>query len=507
MKARSYSPRRSAWIVIFAALAPHAACLAAAEPLRFEVKLDPAAAKGPVTGRLFVFLSQRPSGEPRHGPSWFQTEPFFAADVKDFAPGTSRAIDGQAAGYPGPIAQLKPGTYRAQAVLAHDFYNPHPGAGAGNLMSGVRSVDLDPASSGPVELVLNQVIAAPPIPDSKWVKEVAVRSELLSRFHGREVLERAAVALPRSYHDHPDRRYPVIYEVSGFGGSLTGMARAFAREPRVPAEGEVEFIRVLLSGECKWGHHVYANSATNGPRGDALIQETIPEIDRRFRTVAAPTARFVTGHSSGGWSSLWLQVAYPDTFGGVWSISPDPVDFRDFSGVDLYADPPLSLYADPQGKPRPIARRGGEPVLWMKDFCRVDDVLGRGGQMRSFEAVFSPRGPDGQPLRLWDRTTGRIDPEVAKAWRKHDIRLVLDENWPHLGPKLQGKLHVITGELDTFYLEGAVKLLAEDLRRLASDAEVEIVPGADHGSVFTPDLVRRIRRQMSESFQKHHAVP
>ena len=104
----------------------------------------------------------------------------------------------------------------------------------------------------------------------------------------------------------------------------------------VPREdGEAEFIRVLMTGECKWGHHVYADSETNGPRGQAVIEELIPRIDEMFRTVADPRARMVGGHSSGGWSSLWLQVRYPDAFGGVWSTSPDPVDFRDYQQSNL----------------------------------------------------------------------------------------------------------------------------------------------------------------------------
>ena len=112
----------------------------------------------------------------------------------------------------------------------------------------------------------------------------------------------------------------------------------------------------------------------------------------------------------------------------------------------------------------------------------MDDVIGWGGQLGSFEAVFSPLDRDGRPRKLWDRATGAIDPEVAKAWEAYDIRLVLERNWPTLGPKLKGKLHVITGDLDTFYLEGAVKLLKESLAKLGSDAVVEIIPGRDHGT-------------------------
>jgi hypothetical protein len=126
----------------------------------------------------------------------------------------------------------------------------------------------------------------------------------------------------------------------------------------------------------------------------------------------------------------------------------------------------------------------------------MDDVIGWGGQLGSFEAVFSPLGPDGRPRKLWDRSTGRIDPEVARAWESYDIRLVLERNWPTLGPKLKGKIHVVVGGLDTFYLEGAVKLLKESLAKLDAGAVVEIIPDKDHGSVMSAALAKRFDREM-----------
>src|SRR5262249_15129 len=154
-----------------------------------------------------------------------------------------------------------------------------------------------------------------------------------------------------------------------------------------------------------------------------------------------------TGHSSGGWSSLWLQVAYPDFFGGVWSTAPDPVDFRDFQRINIY-EQAVNFFRDADGKERPLARQGDRVVLRFKAFSEMEEVMGHGGQLASFEAVFSPRGTDGRPRKLWDRRTGAVDPDVAKAWEKYDIRLVLERNWETLGPKLKGKLHVYTGDLD-----------------------------------------------------------
>ncbi len=481
----------------------------AAEPLAFSVQLSPEIAEEPVTGRLLVFLTQRSMGEPRMGPNWFRPEPFFAIDVKNVRPGESRTIDDRADAFPEKLSKLPAGSYRIQAVLHHNLDSPKPGQGPGNFYSDVTATRLDGAASGSIELVLTRTVPRRPFPESDRVKEVALRSKMLSKFHRRDVIQRAAVILPESYAENPERRYPVIYSIPGFGGNHFPKSSS----PRESGVEGVEFIRVMLDPQCQWGHHVFANSATNGPRGDALIEELIPHIDAKYRTVAAQrsgritAARFLTGHSSGGWSSLWLQVSYPDTFGGVWSISPDPVDFRDFQQVDLYADPPLSLYRDAQGDRRPIARFGETPMLWYETFGQMDDCLGRGGQLRSFEAVFSPLGPNGLPRKLWDRQTGRIDPAAAKAWRQYDIGLLLEENWKTLGPKLRGKIHIATGTLDTFYLEGAVELLAETLERLESDAEIEIVPGRDHSNILFPNRNETNRRQMAEAFLKHHPAP
>jgi S-formylglutathione hydrolase FrmB len=286
-----------------------------------------------------------------------------------------------------------------------------------------------------------------------------------------------------------------VYNVPGFGGTHFGGARARPWE-----SGGVEAIYVVLDPSCRLGHHVFADSANNGPCGEALVKELIPHIETKFRAHGVSGARYVTGGSSGGWSSLWLQVAYPDFFGGVWSIAPDPVDFRDFQRVDL-TQAGANLFYEDYDKLRPLSRAGRGEAMYFKTFSEMEAIMGHGGQLESFEAVFSPRGPDGKPRRLWDRTTGTIDTEVAKAWEPYDIRLKLERNWTTFGPKLAGKLHVYTGDVDTFYLDGAARLLQKSLRDLGSDAVVEMFPGRDHGTIGM--AVRdRIRQEMAAAYQK-----
>lgn len=473
------------------------------QTLRFEL-VRPAETKNAAqAGRVFVFLSQRGSGDPIRSQSWFQPQPMFARDVKEFGPGQTVVIDEAATAFPRTLAELEPGKYRVQAIFDQDFYYPEPADGPGNLHSETVTLDLDPQRTGTVRLTLDQVIPDKKLTDTEWVKFIERPSSLLSEFHKREVVDRVSVVLPASYYKEPERRYPVLYEVSGFGGTLPMLAARYMKEPPQAAEGEAEFIYVMLSGECKWGHHVYANSATNGPRGDALVREMIPHIDQTFRTVADSRARFVAGHSSGGWSSLWLQVTYPEDFGGVWSTSPDPVDFRDWQGTNLYADPPPSVFFDEQGNRRPLARRGTTPILWYNDFCKMDDAIGRGGQLRSFEAVFSPLADNGEPALCWDRSTGRVNPQIVEQWKKYDISLILEQDWPTLKDKLAGKINVAMGDLDTFYLEGATIRMAERLKALGSDAKIDIVAGKDHGSILTPVLRATRQREMTEKFLKH----
>ena len=162
------------------------------------------------------------------------------------------------------------------------------------------------------------------------------------------------------------------------------------------------------------------------------------------------------------------------------------------------------MYVDGKGKRRPLARINGQVRLWYKGFADMERVLGHGGQLHSFEAVFSPLDPDGKPRLLWDRKTGRVDLQTARTWEKYDIRLVLERNWKTLGPRLKGKLHVFMGDIDTFYLEGATIRLKKSLAELGSDAVVEIHEDRDHFNLMRGGLRQRIRKEMTAAFLAAH---
>lgn len=487
-------------LFLFAASLLGSALQTSAAPVRFLISFTPAVSDKPVSARVILFLG-KPGREPRFGPNWFNPDPFFAVDLKSVKPGQEVVVDDKAVSFPFPLSSVKSGSYNVQAVLDLKAESAEISITPGNGYSAAKTQEIDPKHGRDIHVVIDHVVKPEPFPETDRIKLVDIPSALLTKFYGRAIRMRAGVVLPKDFAADPARKWPVVYVIPGFGGRHT-MAPAFVSDGFPLPPGDIPAIRVVLDPDAPTGHHVFADSANNGPRGQALIDELIPAIEKRFRAVGKPEARFLTGHSSGGWSSLWLQVAYPDFFGGVWSTSPDPVDFRDFQQIDIYAAG-TNMYTDSAGKPRPIARMGTQAMLFYKPFADMEEVLGHGGQLMSFEAVFSPRAADGKPMRLWDRKTGRIDPVVAKAWEKYDINLVIERNWSTIGPKLRGKLHVFTGGLDTFYLEGAVKLLKETLAKLGSDADVEVHPGKDHGSILTMALRDRIGQEMMESFKKN----
>ncbi len=185
-----------------------------------------------------------------------------------------------------------------------------------------------------------------------------------------------------------------------------------------------------------------------------------------------------------------MQVFYPDTFNGAWAACPDPVDFRAYQIVDIYQDHNAFWRQGPfSNVPRPAIRRpDGAVVSTMDRENRRELVLGTRGrstdQFNIWQAVFSPPGPDGYPALIWDPRTGVIDHEVAQYWQEHDdLRAYMQQRWPTLGPKLQGKIHVTVGDMDTYYLNNAVHLLQQFMESSSGphvDAQFEYGPGQPH---------------------------
>jgi S-formylglutathione hydrolase FrmB len=347
----------------------------------------------------------------------------------------------------------------------------------GNLCSVPEKMKIDPAAGGTIRLALTERI--PPVTppeDTRYVKHVKIRSELVSRFWGQDVYIGAVVLLPEGFDSHPEARYPVAYLQSHFMPTMRGFVERpenlFFKE-RTSA-GFPRFLLVIPQDPNPFYDDSYAvNSANVGPYGDALMQELIPYVEQKFRAIGQPWARTVFGGSTGGWRTLALQVFHPDEFNGAWAFCPDPVDFRYFQLVNIYQDE-NAYYANSAWKKepsRPWMRNIDDQVLATQEQASIFELVlgtkGRSGQqMDIFQAVFGPVGSDGYPRLLYDKKTGFIDKEVAAYWREnYDLSHIIERDWATLGPKLNGKLHIYIGDTDTFYLEEATMQLEKFFKR------------------------------------------
>ena len=231
------------------------------------------------------------------------------------------------------------------------------------------------------------------------------------------------------------------------------------------------FIVIEIQHPTPYYDDSYAvNSASQGPWGDALTYELIPYIEERFRGIGEGWARFTYGGSTGGWEAMAVQVFYPDEYNGAFIACPDPIDFRAYMTINIYDDKNAYWYESQFLKlPRPAHRDYlGHVQASMYDYNRLEAVLGdkgrSGQQFDIWEATYSPMGDDGYPVRLWDKESGEIDHEVAEYWREnYDLMHILRRDWATLGPKLEGKLHIYTGDMDNYYLNNAVYLAEEFL--------------------------------------------
>ncbi len=463
-------------------------------------------------GRLFIFLGTNPRAEPRKQLWPAGGNHIFAKNLSNWPAGERLTVDA-ASGFAstGKIAldAVPEGTYYVQALWDQDTQESRIDA-PGNLFSAVEKVIMNDDLS--VELLIDKEIPPHQLAENRFVKLVEIRSDTLSEWWGKPMFLKASVLLPSGYFDNPQARYPVRYNVAGYGGRYTRVNRLVSGGNDFAnwwfTDQSPQFINVFLDGEGPFGDSYQLDSENSGPYGYALIHELIPHIEKTYRGIGSAPARFVDGCSTGGWVSLALQVYYPDFFNGVWSYSPDAVEFENYQLINIYKDE--NAYVNEWGNLRPVARDiTGDPVVTLKDFIQYENVLGAsdtylnsGGQFSAHTALYSPRGENGLPAPLFDPVTGKIDHSVAEHWKKYDMKIHLKENWTEVGPKLQGKIWVWMGDMDNFFLNPATRALDEFLKTTVnpkSDAIIKFDPMQGHCQQFNH---RKILEMMDARFRK-----
>jgi hypothetical protein len=505
----------------------------------FAVSFPGLRSNAPLSGHIILLVSRDFSREPRSHvePNEPLDSPYlFGLNVTNLAPGAPAVLDDRAFGWPArKMSQLPAGEYFVQAVLnRYETFHladgrslwlpPDKGEGQkwadkpGNLYSKPIRVTLARGRSGQTALALDQEI--PPIErkkDSEFIRHIRIKSELLSRFWGRDVFIGAHVLLPKDFDQHPEAHYPLMVfhghypdDISEFRTTppdpnlkpdystrfhLAGYNRiqqeeAYAFYQKWISADFPRFLVIEIEHANPYFDDSYAvNSANLGPYGDAINKELIPEIEKRFRGIGAGWARFTYGGSTGGWEALATQVFYPDMYNGAFAACPDPIDFRAYTIINLYDDAnAYALKGEASSVERPAFRNYlGEVFATQRDANYMELAQGdhsrSGGQYDIWQAVFSPAGADGYPKPIFDKVTGVIDKSVVAYWRDHfDLSHIIERDWATLAPKLEGKIHIYVGNGDNYYLTDSVYFAQERLEALRPEYKGSVAYGdrAEH---------------------------
>ena len=505
-------------------------------------------------GRLLLLLSSNQEAEPRFQiGSGLNNQLIFGVNVDGLAPGMKITFDENVFGYPiESLKDIKPGEYYIQALLhIYETFNLASGQtvklpmdngegqkwnkSPGNLFSKPVKISITEKGIENVNIILDQVIPKIEEPtDTEWIKHIKIRSEKLSKFWGRDMYLGAHVLLPKGFNEHPEAKYPLMifhgHFPSNFGGFRTTPPDADLK-PEYSERFGVDSYNIIQQQEAydfykRWNEPDFprfliieiqhptpyyddsyaVNSASQGPYGDAITHELIPYIENKFRGQGENWSRFLYGGSTGGWEALAVQVKYPDTYNGCFAACPDPIDFRSYSLVNIYENKNAYYYESAHKKLEVPAHRDylGNISSTVKESNHLELVLGdksrSGGQWDIWEATYSPQDEDGYPVRLWDKYTGDINPEVANYWKEnYDLKHILERDWDKLGEKLKGKIHIYCGDMDNYYLNNAVYLMEDFLESTTDpyyEGEVDYGDRAEHcwnGDQENPNHISRLR--------------
>lgn len=240
------------------------------------------------------------------------------------------------------------------------------------------------------------------------------------------------VILPRDYQASPRTRYPVLYLLHGFGGHYSDWV---TRTNLADYAADYRLIVVTPEGNDGW----YTDSA--GTATDKyesyILQELIPDVDKRFRTIQTRYARGIAGLSMGGYGALKFGLKYPDRFIFAASLSGATATAtwtdEDLKGSPAIRDSVFSVFGPVGSELRTrndifaiargltAARVAGLPYIYLD--CGTEDILIDMNQklaalLREKKIAHEYRElPGNHNWEYWDRQVGEVLEIAAQKMR------------------------------------------------------------------------------------------
>ena len=137
---------------------------------------------------------------------------------------------------------------------------------------------------------------------------------------------KTCVIVPDNYKKSK-KKFPVVYLLHGYSGNYATWVKSFKEvSQQVDRYG---FIAIGVDGN-------YSSWYFDSPIDPTfkyetyIIDELVPFIDKKYKTIASREGRAISGLSMGGHGSLYLSLKHQDVFGAAGSMSGG-VDIRPFS--------------------------------------------------------------------------------------------------------------------------------------------------------------------------------
>lgn len=156
------------------------------------------------------------------------------------------------------------------------------------------------------------------VPMSVWAQRdpPVDRFELKSTLLGRSIDYRILYPVQYQYPDKREKRFPVLYLLHG----VTGQSSDWIERTRVALYAtHHDLFIVMIEGGNGW----YTDSASipADKYESYILQELIPDVEKRFRVSQERDGRAVAGLSMGGYGAVKFGLKHPEMFALAASMS------------------------------------------------------------------------------------------------------------------------------------------------------------------------------------------